>query len=150
MDVSHRPALLAAVQNPFARQIGYSHDGLEVCGFPTVILGGLTLKCVPVVLEVGGRELLGFSPPESIGIPIGLNALFCNTRGEPIAEIVANEWRAYAHDWDVETVGLRTTIRTGYRDVSLILRVEPPGKIVVERIRMYYKRAPSRSPEGSH
>jgi hypothetical protein len=113
-------------------------------------LGGLTLKCVPVILEVGGRQLLGFSPPESTGAPIRLNALFCDTRGEPIAQIVANEWRAYAHNWDVETVGLRTTIRSDYRDVSLILRVEPPSKIVVERIRMYYRGLSLEGREGSH
>jgi hypothetical protein len=142
-------ALLAAVRSPSSLRTGYSHDGLEIFE-PTVILGGLTFKCVPIIIEVAGRALLGFEPPESKGAPIRLNALFCDQRGKPIAEIVANEWRAHAHNWDVETVGLSTTIRGDYRNVSLVFRVEPPSKIVVARIHMHYRGLSLQGAEGSH
>jgi hypothetical protein len=143
-------ALTEAVRNPRAYKAGYSHDALECSGLPTVILGGLTVQGTPIVLEVDGRVLLGFSSPESTGAPFGLNALFCDAAGNPIAEIVENEWRACAHNWDVDTVGRRTTIRGDYREVSLIFRIEPPSTIVVERIHMFYKRLRLEGRESSH
>ncbi len=50
----------------------------------------------------------------------------------------------------METVGLRTTIRSAYREVALIFRIEPPHSIVVERIRMFYKGLRLEGQEGSH
>ncbi|HNT53935.1 MAG TPA: hypothetical protein PKG95_04435 [Anaerolineaceae bacterium] len=143
-------ALLDAVQHPLALQIGYSHDRLEANGPLTVILGGLTLIDVPIVLEVAGRILLGFSRPDASGAPVGVNALFCDNAGKPIAEIVDNQWRASSYNWDVSTVGIRTVIRGSYRDVSLIFRSEPPSTIVVESIHMFYKDLRLEGHEGSH
>jgi len=143
-------ALLQAVEHPSTYQIGFSSDNLEARGFPTVVLGGLTIQSTPIILEVAGRTLLGFSQPESPNAPFGLNALFCDKNGKPIAEIVENQWRAFVHNWDVDTVGLRTTIRGAYRDIALIFRTEPPSKIVVERIHMFFKGLRIEGQEGSH
>jgi hypothetical protein len=143
-------ALDEAVRNPHALEVGYSHDAVECSGLPTVLLGGLELRGTPIALEVDGRVLLGFGSPEAAGAPFGLNALFCDNAGNPIAEIVENEWHAWAHNWDVDTVGRRTTIRTAYRNVSLVFRTEPPSTIVVERIDMFYGGLRLEGREGSH
>jgi hypothetical protein len=143
-------ALLQAIARPFSQQVGYSSDNLEVGGLPTVMLGGLTINSTPIILEVNGRTIIGFNPPELSGAPFRLNALFCNIDGKRIAEIVNNEWRAYLNSWDVETVGLHTTIRSGYRDIALEFRIEPPSKIIIERLNMFYKGLRLEGREGSH
>lgn len=143
-------ALLNAVRQPHAYQVGYSSDNLECSVFPTVVLGGLTIKSTPIILEVAGRTLLGFSPPESPNAPFGLNAQFCDINGKTIAEIVDNQWRAFVHNWDVNTIGPRTIIRGGYRDIALVFRTEPPSTIVIERINMFYKGLRLEGQEGSH
>lgn len=143
-------ALFEAISHPTTNKVGYSSDNLEVGGFPSVLLGGLTFKGTPIIIEVGGRTLLGFCPPESSGAAFGLNALFYDMAGKLIAEIFQNEWRASVHNWDVDTIGLRTTIRSGYRDIALIFRIEPPSTIVIERIHMYYRGLRLEGQEGSH
>jgi hypothetical protein len=50
-----------------------------------------------------------------------------------------NEWRTPTSSWDVETIGQRTTIRNRSRDIALVLRMEPRERLVVERLRMFFK-----------
>lgn len=132
-------ALCQALKNPHPLEVGYSLDELEIDRLPTVILGQSTFERVPIVLEVYGRTLLGVTHPELAGAPFGLNAFFFDEDGSPIAEIASNQWRAFVSNWDVETVGARTTIRRGSRDIALVFRTEPPSRLVIERIHMYYK-----------
>jgi hypothetical protein len=54
-------------------------------------------------------------------------------------DIGNNEWRSPTTNWDVEVVGQRIIIRSAARDLALILRTEPPQRIVVERMRMLHK-----------
>lgn len=131
-------ALREGVEHPHPLQIGYSCDQIEVGSLPTVVLGNATFRSVPVIVEVFGRTLLGVSAPELPGEPFCLDAYFYDKEGNPIAEGVRNQWRALVRNWDVETNGARTTIRRDRGDIALVFRTEPPAKVVVERIHMYY------------
>ena len=51
-------------------------------------------------------------------------------------QIVENEWIASSNNWDVEVSGGAITIREAYRKIHLKLKVEPPQKLVVERLDM--------------
>jgi len=68
-----------------------------------------------------------------------LSALFTDDEGKEICTIIRNEWRARPTNWDVETEGNAVTIRTGRGRIALRLRVKPPSKVTVEKIRMYYR-----------
>lgn len=124
--------LLKAVNDPHCLRKGFSHDQLAL-GVPAVVFGNVPIVGTPIILEVCGRSLLSVSP-------FGLNAFFYNKEGAPIAEIVENEWRAFSSNWDVETVGQRTTIRNERADIALVFRIEPPATVVIELLNMYYHR----------
>lgn len=103
-----------------------------------MILGGLMFVGVPTILEVKGQALISVAQPEARGAPLGLHAAFFDERSHLVAEIVANEWRPRASNWDVETVGCTTTIWSASREVALAVRTAPPLTIHVERINMHY------------
>jgi hypothetical protein len=132
-------SLLKDVAEPHALQVGYSRDKLEVGNSPTVVLCDSTIIGSPVIIEVSGRTLLGVSQPELSGAPFGLSASFYDKVGNPIAEIVANEWQPSVGNWDVKSVGTRITVRYAPGDIALAFRTESPSTIVIERIDMYYK-----------
>ena len=132
-------ALREAVEHPHPLQAGYSRDQIEVGSLPTVVLGHAIFTSVPMIVEVFGRTLLGVSAPELPGEPFSLDAYFYDKAGNPIAEVVRNQWRALVRNWDVEMSGTRTTIRRARGDIALVFRTEPPSMVVVERIHMYYK-----------
>lgn len=51
-------------------------------------------------------------------------------------QIVDNTWRGAVSAWDTEVVGPRIKVRKKKGTFSLILRLEPPGRIVIEKLDM--------------
>ncbi|HIH2750979.1 hypothetical protein L3V59_11070 [Burkholderia aenigmatica] len=91
------------------------------------------------VIVVNGFPLLSLRPPLEAGQPVRLSGCFSDADGELMLTIKDNEWSVGAGNWDVECVGPRITIRNAPGEISLVLRMEPPTRLVVERIDMQFK-----------
>lgn len=132
-------SVLAARENPKCKEDGFSRDILD-CGSGefSAILGGAWFFGCRVLLTAFGKDLLAIAPPEAPGAPNRLNALFCDRSGATTCEIVNNEIRAMADNWDVVAEGDTLQIRSGPRQIALELITLPGVGIRVERLDMYY------------
>jgi len=127
-------------KNPRCKQDGFSFGAFDIGNaFPRVILGAYDAVETPIILEVAGTPLLEVAPSEEDGGPFRLSGLFCDFEGKELLRIDKNEWRSSVNTWDVESVGPRITFRTQPGNIALVLRSEPPGVLVVERMDMVYK-----------
>lgn len=121
------------LQDGFAREDwGFGHDPIEV------IFAGVTFVDVINIVLVNDYPILSILPPEDGSNFYRLSAIFSDSHGQTTLQIHENEWRAGAENWDVESKGHRLTIRSGPRDISLVLRSDPPHRIVVEKLNMEF------------
>jgi hypothetical protein len=126
-----------AMKSPKCHQLGYTREFFDlVVGHPEIQFGGVLLKNCPVPIEVRGQPLFSIKPAENPGEPFLLSGYFTDSKGEVSLVIQDNEWRAEANLWDVEVKGPRITIREAQRATHLVLRVDPPNALVVERLDM--------------
>lgn len=65
--------------------------------------------------------------------------MFCDSVGRDALVIKDNEWSVSTGNWDVECIGPRITIRSGPGDIVLVLKLNPPHGIIVERIDMLFE-----------
>jgi hypothetical protein len=121
------------LQVGFAREEwGFGHDPIVVA------FAGVTFTDVPVLIAINGYPILSVQPPENGSSFYRLSGLFADSTGQTTLRIEGNEWFAGVDNWDVECVGNRITVRSGPRDLSLILRSEPPRRVVIERLNMSF------------
>lgn len=129
-------------ENPKCRENGFSFGPFDI-GLvpPEIVLGSLLAQNVRALIEINGDELLSIFPPREAGQPFLINAWLCDEEGNEILRIVDNEWRTSVENWDVSVIGQRITIRNAPREISLVLRSDPPNRLVVERMHMLHKGA---------
>lgn len=132
-----RETVAKANASPFCKQSGFASevfdfapDGVEVA------LAGMTFWNCATLVQVKGLNILSFRPPEAAGGPLLLSGFFADSTGAVTLKVQDNVWTAGADNWDVEVVGPVITIRRGPGDIALALRVEPPRRLVVERLDM--------------
>ena len=113
-----------------------------------VAFAGVTFTNCPTLIEVNGFPLLSVRGPETPGAPYRLSGFFADDTGEITLKIEDNVWSAGADNWDVECKGPLITIRNGPRLISLVLRQEPPIRLVVERINMTFEGIHLRGDDG--
>lgn len=127
-----------AMNAPICRSQGYASEVFLLGGVaPVLVFGGNTLHECPIPIEVRGIPLLRVLPGEEEGAPFRLSGTFHDGTGLPSLEIIENEWRPHAGNWDVEAAGGVLTVRQGPGNVSLRLRVELPERLIVERLDMH-------------
>lgn len=135
-----RETLNRARQAPKAKEDGFSFSAFDVGDDPpTVILGNIEATNVGTLLGVLGDDILRIAPPEVSGGPFRISARIYDRASRPILEIIENEWRTPASNWDVSVIGQRITIRSNIRDIDLVLRTDPPNLLTVERLRMNHR-----------
>lgn len=126
-----------AMRSPKCLQVGYSSEVFDFAeGHPALRFGGVLLSNCPIPIQVAGHPLFSIKPPEEVGGPFRLSGLFTDSSGKVTLQIEDNEWRAASSAWDVEIQGRRITIREAHRIVHLVLRVDPPRELVVEKLNM--------------
>jgi hypothetical protein len=131
--------VLAARRDPKCKQDGFSWGEFDFgLGLPTIEFAGNTVSNCHIPIMRRGRPLIEIKAPEAHGAPFRLSAFFANSSGRIVLEIVDNEWRAIAGNWDVEFTGGRITIREARGKQCLVLRAKPPGGIAIERLRMHF------------
>jgi hypothetical protein len=107
------------------------HDGSA-----ELMIGGLLYSpAVQTVLRYYGHDLIRVVPGQE-DEPGMISAVFTDEAGCDVLQLVENEWVGSLESWDIEVVGQRLTVRRERGDISLQLRLDPPGRIVVERLDM--------------
>ena len=95
----------------------------------------LYAPAVASVLRYFGEDVIRLIPGRN-GEPGAISAVFTDTAGKAILELEENAWVGSLDAWDIEVEGQRVTIRQQPGVVALQLRLDPPGRIVVERLDM--------------
>ena len=90
---------------------------------------------VTSVLRYFGQDLIKLHPGES-GEPGAITAVFTDEEGNTILALDENEWVGSLDAWDIEVEGPRIVVKQKLGDVALQLRLDPPGRIVIERLDM--------------
>jgi hypothetical protein len=99
-------------------------------------IGGISYDPgITSIVRYHGEEFLSVSPSVDAS-NAGISATFLDDEGNDTLKIVDNVWTGAVGAWDTEVVGPRIKVRKKRGIFSLILRLEPPGRIVVEKLDM--------------
>lgn len=90
---------------------------------------------VHTVLRYHGQDVITVKPGEGEE-PGKISAIFTNDCGEKMLELRENEWVGSLDNWDIEVVGKRISVRSSSGKIALQLRLNPPGRIIIERLDM--------------
>ncbi|MDP2417590.1 MAG: hypothetical protein U1D25_06260 [Hydrogenophaga sp.] len=90
---------------------------------------------VQSVLRYHGQDLIRVVPGQD-GMPGSISADFTNSDGDVILQLVNNEWLGNLESWDIEVIGQKITVRSGSGVIALQIRLDPPGRVVIERLDM--------------
>jgi len=107
------------------------HDGSA-----ELAIGGLLYNpAVQNVLRYNGINLIRVIPGQQ-GKAGLISAVFTDERGNEVAKLIENEWVGSLDNWDIEVTGQQITVRRRQGEIALQLRLDPPGRVVVERLDM--------------
>ena len=95
----------------------------------------LYVPAVACVLRYFGEDLIRLRPGLP-GEPGTISAVFTDTNGNAVLELDENAWVGSLDAWDIDVEGQRITVRQRAGVIALQLRLDPPGRIVVERLDM--------------
>jgi hypothetical protein len=130
----------AANANPKCLQQGFSSESFDFGSDPIEVkFAGLTFYDCRYLIVVNDQPLLAVSPSKEPGEPVLLSGLFADRLGRVTLTIEENVWSVRSDNWDVECVGPHITIRSAQGDISLVLRMEPPKGLVIERLEMQFQ-----------
>lgn len=133
-------SILRFAANPKCRQSNFSWGVLDIGGeHPVVELGGIIASRSKTLLRICGEDIFSLSKPIAPGLPFSVNAKIFDRLGNLVVSVYENQVQLLSTNWDAEVVGQRINIRSGKGVFEVVLRVEPPTKIVIERLQMYYK-----------
>lgn len=108
-------------------------------GHASLVAGGFTFSDgSPVILRHEGKDIIRVYP-KSDDEPAGLDATFFNEMGVEAFKIDRNVWIGPTDGWDFEVSGTRLTVWRSTGHVNMRLRLEPPGRVVVEHLDMRVK-----------
>ena len=132
--------VLEALKNPKAKELGYSSFILDIGGGDGLVvnIGRTEFVGLENIILIDAEPLLSVRPPETDGSPPRLSARFFDRAGNEIAAIVDNEWRGTTDTFDIETRGPTTTVRSKAREIDLVVAVNPPSGVVIERLNLRF------------
>ena len=126
--------------SPKSKQQGFSNEAFDFGSEPIEIqFAGVFFKNCDHLIRVGTISILSLSNPEEEGSPYLISGRFGDETGAATLKIENNIWSVGADNWDVECVGSRITIRKGPGDIVLVLKSEPPYRLIVERLNMEFE-----------
>lgn len=126
--------------NPKCKEDGYSSELFDFGLDPiTIKFAGATIYNCRHAIVVNEIPILTISPPKELGSPILLSGQFTDERGRVTLTIVDNVFSVISENWDVECVGPRIKIRSEKGLISLVLRMDPPLGLAIERLMMQFQ-----------
>ncbi|MGY4227611.1 hypothetical protein ACVMIH_004972 [Bradyrhizobium sp. USDA 4503] len=132
--------IASARKAPKCKQKGFSFEEFDIGTTPPeILIGELSATDVETLIEIFGTKIFSISAPAEAHMPFTINALLTDPNGNTILRIVDNEWQSPVENWDVETKGGKIIIRRGLGDIILVIRTEPPSKLIIERLYMYHR-----------
>lgn len=136
-------------QSPRCMQTNFSWGPLDVGrDHPEIVLGTLTATHVRSLLTIDGEDVFSIAQPVVPHGPFTVNASLYDQGGRQTVKIVSNEFQAEVSNWDVEITGPRVTVRSAPGKFDLVIRMEPPHRLVIERLDMVYKNLSIQCREG--
>lgn len=136
-------------QSPYCKQTNFSWGELDLGhDHPEIVLGTLVATNVRSLLTIDGEDVFSIAPPLDSHGPFTVNASLYDKNGRQTIKIVRNEFQAEVSNWDVEVTGPRVTVRSGPGNFDLVIRMEPPDRLVIERLDMVYKNFSIQCREG--
>lgn len=125
------------VQHRSVDEVGLPRGPLDFhTGTAVLAIGDLVYApAVQSVLRYFGDDLIKVVPGRP-GEPGLISAVFTDNEGKAILELDENEWVGSLEAWDIDVQGARITVREKQGVIALQLRLDPPGRIVVERLDM--------------
>lgn len=90
---------------------------------------------VQTLLRYHGHDIIKVIPGQNEE-PGKISAILTNDLGDPVLELRENEWIGSLDNWDIEIIGSRITVRQAHGRIALQIRLDPPGRIIVERLDM--------------
>ena len=110
------------------------HDGTA-----ELLFGGLCYSpAVQTVLRYHGIDLIKVIPGSN-GEPGKIRALFTDNQGRVTLQLEDNAWIGNLENWDIEIVGQKITVRRKHGEIALKIRLDPPGRLVIERLDMRFR-----------
>lgn len=130
----------AANLNPYCLKQGFASETFDLGSDPIqVVFAGCTFTDCDHILLINGISILSVLPPQNKGEPYLLSGIFSDSDGLTTLRIADNVFSVGSENWDVECVGPRIIIKKGKKDISLILRAEPPHRVIIEKIDMEFE-----------
>ena len=113
-------------------------------------IGGISYDPgVNTVVKYHGKEIFSISPSNGTD-SAGINAIFLDDVGNDTLQISNNVWLGAIEAWDTEVIGPRIKVRKRRGVFSLVLRLEPPSRIIIEKLDMRVADAHILVSEQSH
>lgn len=123
-----------AMQFPAALNHGKVVDILDFSDkHPIIVFGGTTFENCRVPIMFKGNPLLVIEKERDAFL---ISGRFYDSAGVVNLELIKNEWICSARHWDVQVVGPRIIIVEKKKGPRLILKVEAPEKLIVEKLDM--------------
>lgn len=123
-------------QAPKCLQQGFAREWLDYGAHPIAISIGSCTSSWGSVLTVDNESILAVRAPMGPGLPWMLSAKFADHLGRPTLTMEDNHLVVHASNWDVITKGPRIIVRPQKGKRSLVLKMEPPTTIRIEKIDM--------------
>jgi hypothetical protein len=137
-----RETVVLANSNPRCLQEGFTCESFDFDSSPIkVTFAGVTFIDCKCLIMINNTPVLSIKPPppESAPSPYLLSGQFSDDTGNITLEIDENEWKATTDNWDIDCIGSCIKIRSGKRQVSLILKSEPPKHLIIEQLNMEFE-----------
>jgi hypothetical protein len=135
-----RETIASHLRNPHCRKAGFSFGAFDIGSMhPEIVMGGMTCTDTRCLINLYGDEIFSIAPPVEEGMPFRISAELRGLDSETILKIVENEWRSESSNWDVDIQGAVIIIRNALRKIDLVLRSDPPKRIIIERLQMTHK-----------
>lgn len=135
---AHSVALANA--NPKCLERGFASEMFDFHSDPIeIVFAGVTFYNCKHLIVVNERPILSVEPSLGGNSPVMLSGVFCDSVGRETLYITENEWSVDSDYWDVDCEGPRITIRSAPRQITLVLRLNSPKGIVIERIDMLFE-----------
>lgn len=134
-----RETVAKANKNPKCLREGYANEMFDFHSNPIEIkFAGVSFYDCNHLIVVNDKPILSVSPPKDELSPMLLSGIFCGPDGNDSLIINENEWSVKSDNWDVECEGSHITIRSKHRKIDLVIKLDPPRGIIIERIDMLF------------
>jgi hypothetical protein len=128
-----------ANKRPRCLQQGFASETFNFAQTPIeVAFAGVTFTDVAKLIVINNYSILSVRPAEAFLGPYRLSGIFADDTGATTLKIEDNVWSVGADSWDIDCEGPRIKIRNGPGDIALVLKAEPPTRLVVERLNMQF------------